>query len=298
MKKVVICGSTGSQGGAVFEALKKSEDTELVGFSRDLSQPKVEVLKSRGLNMLEGDLADQGSLEKVFAGADCVFGLTQPWNKAYTKVDTDLELKQGTNIVEACLKNGVKHLVFSSAAHGEDEKTGLPHVDVKIDIEEAVKSSGLGFTFLNPVQFMDNVGMKFLPVKKGKIRGFIDGDAKVPYVAVRDIGLMAKRAFEDPENYNGKVIVLVGDVVSGVEVAEIFARIRNQKFKYRDVPRFIIRLVSKEFYKMRLAFEESGRDPETIGKFKDAIEQCRKLNPEMSSMEDYLKMVGWDSRRL
>ena len=298
MRRLVICGSTGTQGGAVFEAMKNVEDLELVGFTRDLSQSKVEELKSQGLKMLAGDLADLNSLQKAFEGADWVFGLTQPWNRSYTKVDTDLELKQGKNIVDACKKNGVKHLVFSSAAHGEDEKTGLPHVDVKIDIEEHVKKTGLGFTFLNPVQFMDNVGMKFLPVKKGRIRGFIDGDAKVPYVAVRDIGLMAKIAFEDPDNFNGKAIVLVGDSVSGLEVAGIFSRIRNEKFKYRAVPRFIIRLVSKEFYKMRLAFEESGRDEETIGKFKEAIEICRKLHPEMFSMEDYLKAAGWDSRRL
>ena len=145
---------------------------------------------------------------------------------------------------------------------------------------------------------MDNVGMKFLPVKKGRIRGFIDGDAKVPYVAVRDIGLMAKIALDNPEDYSGKEIVLIGDMVSGMEIAEIFARIRNEKFKYRAVPRFIIRLISKEFYKMRLQFEKSGRDEDTIKRFKEAIEICRRLNPEMSSMEDYLRMVGWDSRSL
>jgi uncharacterized protein YbjT (DUF2867 family) len=298
MRKVIVCGSTGTQGGAVFAAMKDSEEIELTGFTRDLSQARVAYLRSQGLSMLEGDLADLDSLQRAFEGADGVFGLTQPWNKAYTKVDTDLERKQGTNIVKACLANGIKHLVFSSAAHGEDERTGLPHVDVKIDIEEAVKSSGLGYTFLNPVQFMDNVGLKFLPVKKGRIRGFIHGDAKVPYVAARDIGLMAGRAFEEPKRFDGQVIVLVGDVVSGVEIAEILGRIRSERFRYRDVPKFVIRLVSKEFYKMRLAFEESGTDEATVREFQEAMETCRKLNPKMLSMEDYLKMAGWHSRKL
>ncbi len=205
MKRVVICGSTGTQGGAVFEAMKDSEDADLTGFTRDLSQPRVEYLRSQGLNMLEGDLADLDSLQKAFEGADCVFGLTQPWNRAYTKV---------------------------------------------------------------------------------------------PYVAARDIGLMTRRAFEEPDGFDGQVIVLVGDVVSGVEIAEILAKIRNERFKYRDVPKFVIRLASREFYKMRLAFEESGTDEGTIKKFKEAMEACRKLNPEMLSMKDHLKMEGWDSRRL
>jgi uncharacterized protein YbjT (DUF2867 family) len=144
MKKLVICGATGTQGGAVFEAMKNNRNWELFGFSRNLKQKRVEELRSQGLTMLEGDLAELDSLEKVFDGADSVFGLTQPWNKQYTKVDTGLELKQGKNIVDACFKKGVRHLVFSSAAHLENEKTGLPHVDVKIDIEEYTRARGIG----------------------------------------------------------------------------------------------------------------------------------------------------------
>ncbi len=278
--------------------MKNSENLELVGFSRTVDKQYVEKFTSQGLTMAKGDLADLESLTKVFEDADFVFGMTQPWNKAYTKADTDLELKQGKNIIDACIKSGVKHLVFSSAAHGENEKTGLPHVDVKIDIEEYIRNSGLGYTFLNPVQFMNNIGMKFLPVKKRKIRGFIDRDAKVPYVAVRDIALLAKAAFENTEDFDRKEIVLIGDLVSGEEIAAIFSKIRNEKFKYKDVPRWVIRLISKEFYKMRLKFEQTGRDSELITKFQDAIKECQKINPDMLSMEDYLKMAGWDKRSL
>ncbi len=298
MKKLVICGATGTQGGAVFDVMKNAENWELIGFSRSPDKTTVENFKSQGLTLLQGDLASLDSLIKVFEGADYVFGITQPWNKTYTKVDTDLELTQGTNIIDACVKSGVKHMVFSSAAHGENEKTGLPHVDVKIDIEERIRNCGLGYTILNPVQFMNNIGMKFLPVKKGKIRGFIDGDAKVPYVAVRDIALLAKAAFENTDNFNKKEIGLVGDLVSGEELAAIFGSLRNEKFKYKGVPRWIIRLFSKEFYKMRRKFEETGRDSELITKFQDTIKECRELNPDMLSMEDYLKMEGWDKRSL
>jgi uncharacterized protein YbjT (DUF2867 family) len=298
MKKIVVCGSTGKQGGAVVEVMKKLKGWELVGFSRNLDQPKVKALKSQGLTMLKGDLADLDSLEKAFAGADGVFGLTQPWNKGYTKVDTELELKQGKNIIDACLKTGVRHLVFSSAAHAENEKTGLPHVDVKIDIEEYTRNSGVGYTFLNPVQFMDNVGMKFLPVKKGKIKGFIDGDAKVPYVAVNDIAMLAKTAFENEQDFYSKEIALISDLVSGEELAAIFSKIRNETFKFKAVPKWIIWLVSKEFYKMRLKFEQAGTDAETIKRFKNGIKECRKINPHMLSMEDYLKMKGWDKKIL
>jgi len=298
MKKLIICGVTGTQGGAVFDVMKDSENLELVGFSRNTDKSSIHKFTSQGLTMLKGDLTDLESLNNAFKGADFVFGLTQPWNKSYTKVDTEVELKQGKNIVDACVNAEVKHLVFSSAAHGESERTGLPHVDVKIDIEEYTKNSGLGYTFLNPVQFMNNIGKKFLPVKKGKIRGFIDGDAKVPYVAVRDIAMLAKAAFENPEEFIEKEIILIGDLVSGEKIAEIFGKIRNEKFRYKAVPRWIIKLISSEFYKMRLKFEQAGRDNEIINKFQEAIKECERINPEMLSMEQYLKIEGWDKRLL
>ncbi len=298
MKKIAICGITGKQGGAVYEALKNSEGWVPVGFSRSLEQPRVKELQAEGVCMLTGDLTDLASLESAFEGAECVFGLTQPWNKGYTKVDTGLELKQGKNIIDACIKTGVKHLVFSSAAHAENEKTGLPHVDVKIDIEDYGRQSGIGFTILSPVQFMDNVGMKFLPVKKGKIRGFIDGQAMVPYVAVRDIGLMAKIAFLGGETFYGRQIPLIGDLVSGKEVAALMGKIRKESFKYKDVPKWIIWVISREFYKMRLAFEKAGTDPALLKQFQEGIDICRKINPDMLSMEAYLLATGWDQKML
>lgn len=289
MKNLVICGSTGKQGGALCNIMMNSEIWKVTGFTRNLQQAAVRHLESSGVTMLQADLADAESLLKVFEGAEAVFGLTQPWNRAYTKVNTELELKQGKNIIDACKKNGVKHLVFSSALHGKEEKTGLPHVDVKIDIEEYTRNSGLNYTFLNPVQFMDNVGMRFLPVKKGKIRGFIDGDARVPYVAVSDIACLAQIALENGEDFYGREIPLVGDLVSGEELAETLSRLRNEPFKYRAVPRWLIKLISREFYKMRLAFEEAGRDDAALAEFKKNIGECRALHPGMLNMESFLK---------
>lgn len=293
MKKLVICGSTGSQGGAVAELMKNDGNFQLIGFSRNLNQPKVSELQSSGLSMIEGDLADLSSLKSVFNGADCVFGITQPWNRNYTKVDTKLELEQGKNIVDACKQAGIKHLVFSSAAHGEEQKTGLPHVDVKIDIEAFIADSGIDYTILNPVQFMDNIGMKFLPIKKGKIRGFIDGDAKVPYIAVKDIGRFARLAFDAPEKFKNVKLTLIGDIISGFEMAALLARLKNEKYTYKAVPRWLIKLFSSEFYKMRLTFEEAGRDENTISQFKEAIVECQNINPDLMSMKDYLKYAGW-----
>ncbi|MBU2510671.1 NmrA/HSCARG family protein [bacterium] len=297
MKILIVCGSTGTQGGAVFDAMENLKDWQLIGLSRNIEQPAAKRLTLKGITMREGDLEDLESLIRAFKDAHSVFGVTQPWNQSYTKCDTVAEFKQGRNIIDACRITGIKHLVLSTAAHLTNEKTGLPHVDIKIEIEEYARKSGVPTTYLKPAQFMDNVGMKFLPIKKGKIRGFIDGNAKVPYIAAKDIGQFARISFKHPKEYIGKEIKLIGDFVSGDELAGILGRMRGERFVYKAVPRWIIWLVSREFYLMRKAFEElAGSD--IIDKIPPEIDSCRQINPDLLSMRAYLKHTGWDSVKI
>jgi uncharacterized protein YbjT (DUF2867 family) len=297
MKKLVVCGSTGTQGGSLIEVMKDMKDWELSGFSRNINNDKVQSFKLKGVTMSKADFEDLDSLIKVFQGADCVFGITQPWNRSYTKCDTKAELKQGKNIVDACERTGVEHLILVTAAHLTDEKIGLPHVDIKIDIEDYARQSRVPTTYLKPAQFMDNIGMRFLPIKKGKIRGFIAGDARVPYIATRDIALFAKIALENPDEYIEKEVRLIGDFVSGFELADIFSKIRNEKFIYKAVPKWLIWIISREFYAMRVAFEEFARS-DVVDQIPPEIDKNREINPDLMSMEQYLKYEGWDSRKL
>ena len=244
MKKLVVCGSTGTQGGSLIEVMKDLEGWEIFGFTRDMKSEQAKALISQGITMGEADLEDYGSLVKVIEGADCVFGITQPWNKSYTKVNTDAELKQGVNIVDACKAAGVKHLVLSTAAHLTDEKVGLPHVDVKIDIGES-----------------------------------------------------ARIAFENPDEYISQHIKLIGDFISGDKLAETMGIIRDEDFRYTAVPKWLIWIMSREFYVMRVAFEELARD-EIADLIPPEIEKCKKIYPGLMSMESYLVSKGWDKKPL
>ncbi len=297
MKKLVVCGSTGTQGGSVIEVMKDVPDWKIVGFSRDVKNERAKELEDSGVEMHEGDLEDLNSLLKLFDGAQGVFGLTQPWNKSYTKADTAGELKQGRNIIDACKKAEVPHLVLSTASSMSEEKTGLPHVDVKLDIEAYGRESGIPLTNLKPAQFMDNIGMRFLPVKKGKIRGFIDGDAKVPYIATADIGRTTRIALENPQEHLGKEIRLLGDFISGNQLAASMGRLRGEAFRYTTVPKWIIWLISREFYKMRNAFEDFAHS-DNAKDIPEEIDKCRAINPELMSVEQYLKSMGWDKKKL
>lgn len=300
------------------KALKEEqgEQFELVGFSRNVAAARAKFPEGGGIVdlLMEGDLADLESLRRIFAGADYVFAMTQPWNSTFTGCDAEGEVQQGTNIVQACVEAKVKHLVYSSADHGP-EKSGIPHVDSKMDIESMIQESGIPYTILRPVQFADNIGGPFFPVQpNGWIRGFVDADAKVPYMCCRDIGLLTKAVLQEPSKYAGQSIRALCDCVSGDELAEMFTRLRNTTtssgssaatatttttFRYYAFPpKLVMRLFAKEFYLMRMFFEDFGRDAKQQEQARAQIQVLKTIVPDLSSMEDHLKREGWATKEL
>ena len=297
-KTVVVCGSTGHQGGAVAKHMLKLPNWQVIALTRNPGSAPGQALKQQGATVRQADLHDKSSLLGAFEESHSVFGVTQPWSSDYKKCNPNAEIEQGKNIADACSQTGVNHLVLSTAAHLAEGRTGIPHVDSKVEVEEYVMHSNVPYTFLRPAQFMDNVGQPYFPIKRGSVRGFIDGDARVPYIATHDIGAIASVVLDDPERFIGEGINLVGDFISGRELCDMLSRIRKgELFTYKTVPRILMRVFAKEFYAMRIAFEEFGRAP-YIYDVTVEINKCKELYPALLSMEQYLVSQGFDSMKL
>jgi hypothetical protein len=57
-----------------------------------------------------------------------------------------------------------------------------------------------------------------------------------------------------------------------------------------------MRLFAKEIYKMRIAFEENGRPP-VRRELTDAMRETHELVPDHLTLDSFLKMKGYDTRR-
>ena len=288
---VVVCGGTGQQGGAVVDRLlARGDRLKLVAFSRQPDSPAAAKLRERGLEVARGDLRDRSSLERLFRGAAAVFGVTQPWSAGYKKVDGAGEVEQGRNIIEACRAAGVPHLVLSTAMQTDGKPTGIPHLDSKQEIERALLASGQPFTLLRPAMFIENIGLPFFPVKRGKLRGFVDGDAKLPFMGARDVGEAAAVAICAPAQWLGHTIDLVSDYVSGEDICRFLEHAHpGQKYRYTCPPRLLMRLFAREFFQMREGAEVAGRPPFPNRASTDkALSETRAMVPEWMSVEKYV----------
>src|SRR3990172_11772709 len=117
MNTIVVCGATGQQGGAVIESLLKKQQWNVIALSRNPEGPQAAGLRNSGVKVIKADMEDKASLVNAFRGASGVFGMTQPWTADYKKCIPDTEIKQGRNIADACIENGVNHLVLTSVVH-------------------------------------------------------------------------------------------------------------------------------------------------------------------------------------
>ncbi len=286
---IVICGATGQQGGAVIDALLNVGKGPLRGLTRDIHSEKSRALQRRGVTMVEADLANQESLVRAFQGADAVFAVTQPWRADYKGASPRAEVVQGKAIITAAERNQIRHLIFSTVIlDGKIQKTGVPHVDSKIEIEMTLARSSVPWTILGPGTFMDNIGTKFLPVGKKSIRGFVSEDAALPYIAVHDIGRAAAKIMQSSSEHIGRRINLVAGLWNGTDVCKALTNVYGRPYRWKAPPRILMRLFAPEFYKMRKGFEMLGRPP-FPGPYLEGVETTCKLLPDAWSIEDYVR---------
>jgi len=286
---IVVCGATGQQGGAVIDALIALRLGPIRGLTRDVTNRKALALRARGVEMVQADLANADSLAAAFDGARTVFAVTQPWTADYKKASPWAEVDQGKAIIDAAQRMKIEHMVFSTVIlDGLHRKTGVPHVDSKIEIEMALAKSNIPWTVLGPGTFMDNIGTKFFPVGHKAIRGFVSKETALPYIAVRDIGRAAAKVFVDPSSYMGKRINLVSGMWDGNAVCTALSNVYGRPYRWKAPSRLLMRIFAPEFYKMRVGFEKFGRPP-FPAEFLESIESTRQLLPDVWSMQDYVR---------
>ena len=116
MKRVLVIGSSGSQGGEVMKELLKRNKYKLRALMRKESAFS-EDLKSKGVEIVLGNLNDEKSLEKAM---EDVYGVFSVLAADYS--DPELEIKQERNIIEASEKQNAQILIHTSVARAGNEE--------------------------------------------------------------------------------------------------------------------------------------------------------------------------------
>jgi uncharacterized protein YbjT (DUF2867 family) len=178
--RVLVTGATGNAGGAVVRALLEA-GAEVRALARSSAAANV----SRGAEPVTGDLNKPETLRQAIAGASAVFLLI-----GYEGIDETL--------AEMC-RAGVERVVLlsSSAVPGGDMTNAVARYHILS--EQAVRESGLAWTFLQPNSFMTNTYQWIPQLRAGdRIRAPF-ADVAIATIDPADIGAVAAKALTSSE---------------------------------------------------------------------------------------------------
>lgn len=216
-KIITVFGATGAQGGSVVTAILKnarlSKEYKIRGVTRDTSKPAAQDLASKGVELVKADLEHPESIQQAIRGSYAVFSVTNYWETG----SAETEVRQGKNVADAAVKEGIHHLIYSSLPHVTKMTGGklsnVKHFDSKATVEDYIrtlpKSQLPVSSFFSPAFYMSNIqGMTF-PGQDGGLVFALPWNATETRVALLDTK-------KDTGNYVAGILLAPEDKVNGV----------------------------------------------------------------------------------
>ena len=220
---ILVCGATGQVGAAVGRQLD-ALGADWVGLSRK---------PSKDARFRQADFADTTSLPGALKGIEVVFLACSddPHQDA-------LEI----NMINACRAHGVRHVVkLSAQSAGLQPPVSFGRLHAKA--EQALRDSGMTWTFLRPVFFTQSLLFFADSIKGGKLIA-ATGKGKVAWVDVRDVAEAAASVLTQPAAHSGQVYTLTGGAAhSFAEVTQMLATATGKPVKHISPPGWFAKLV-------------------------------------------------------
>ncbi len=229
--KVLVYGAAGSQQFPVISALK-SKGAEVIATTH--SKNNLEKLEVAGASAVLADMSDAARLKEISAGIDAVsflapFILPNP---------TD-GLQYAKNAIDAALASGVKHFVWNTSGFILPQKIGNPAIDVRIDILDYLKSSGLPYVVIQPSVYAENLlGPWTAPFVKDQKKVAYPTPEKMPvgWVVTKDVAAMIAEAIYKPE-LAGSIFQVSGlENLTGSQLANKFSLALNDTITFYSMP--------------------------------------------------------------
>ncbi|MGW4272195.1 NmrA family NAD(P)-binding protein [Streptomyces seoulensis] len=279
---IAVFGATGQQGGAVVDALLDRQ-ARVRALVRDPRSDRARALAARGVELAAIRTDDPASLAAALATVEALSFMTP---EANSLEQVEAEIRIGTALVDAAAEAGVPHVVFNSVS-GADRESGVPHHDSKHSIEKHLKSSGLRASMVRATAFMENFTSVMAPsLEHGEIvlRLPLPEDAALKMISVHDIGRVTAALLLDTAEAPGGVVELVGDELTGPQIAAAFGACAGLPARYEALalsvlPNDLDKTMFREFAKAA----ENPSDLATV----------RQIEPATLDLAEWIRATGW-----
>jgi len=274
-RSILVTGATGKQGGAVIRHLR-AKGFPVRAFTRSPDGPEARALSNQtGVEVAQGDYDDKPSLLRALEDVYGVFSVQTPFPDG-----VEAEVRQGIALIDAAHTSEISHFIYSSVGSA-DQNTGIPHFESKGKIEEHLRRTGMPYTIVRPVYFMENWLQMKAVIDEGTLTLPLSPTTILQQVAVDDIGTFAAMAFEHPGKWQGTSTDLAGDESFADQIAQTL------QSNYSQIPwADFEREAGHEMASMFRWFEDEG--------YKADIATLRQEHPWLTNFERW-RNTYWPS---
>jgi uncharacterized protein YbjT (DUF2867 family) len=223
---VVMVGATGRHArwvlaelvarGAAVRALVRSEQSAEVAHRNGASDTVI------------ADLNDPESLDAAVAGMEGVFHIGPAFAPG--------EAAMGVAMVDAARRAGVRKFVYSGVIHPAITAM-VNHAAAKLPVEEALYSSELDFTVLQPAMFLQNFDVFWNDViEHDRFSQPYSPSSKMCWVDYRDVAEVAAMAMTGDELSYGTFELCARGNLDSYEVAEILSEVLGRPITAAHLP--------------------------------------------------------------
>ena len=250
-KVIAVVGATGAQGGGVARAILADPGGGFAvrALTRDPSKEQAQALAAAGAEVVQADLDDEASLAAAFDGRA---RRVLPDELLGALLGGEGDRAGAATRPRAAKAAGVQHVIWSTLEDTREfisidddrmpdlqERFNVPHFDAKEEAHAVFTDAGVPTTFLFTAFYWEN----FIFFGAGPQRGADGklaltmpmGDAKLPGIAVEDIGKVAYAIFKAGDEFIGKSVYIAGENLSGAEIAAAFSKALGEEVTYNDV---------------------------------------------------------------
>jgi uncharacterized protein YbjT (DUF2867 family) len=202
---------------------------------------RAEDLVAAGAQAVVAAIEDEGALAAALGGSRAVF-LALP-----LMLDLEAEVALGRAAVTAAQVAGVPYLLYLAGLDVGQRDIGAPFIDAKRHVIAAARASGVPTLVVRPTMFMENLLMDREAIRAGELPTPLPPEARMSYVAVRDVGRACAAALLRPDLAGGELDVAGPEALDGPERAAALGRAIGRDVAYRQVPLSEVRAFSPPF---------------------------------------------------
>ena len=180
-----------------------------------------------GVEIVTGDLADEGSLVTVMEGIEKVFVLSSPHPDA---------VSWHRHAIDAARRTQVQLLVRSSIL-GADRESPAEFISTHTTCDRYLEASGLPYVIVRPNLFLQNIPESTIPAIDASGTFYVNaGQARLSMVDTRDVAAVAAVALTERGHAGAHYDVTGPEALSYADVAARLSAATGRRVSYADVP--------------------------------------------------------------